>query len=121
MFMLLIVARKIHCINWEKIWSSREYEGQRVRKIREFNLVLLVSGVGDCILIRVGCGMKCWPLIWGGGRDELEEGGVRCLFGGSTFMILSKVREEGLRVGFMKGCYAKLTMVKIHPFGVIHG
>jgi len=49
--MLLIVARKIHCINWEKIWSSREYEGQRVRKIREFNLVLLVSGAGDCMLM----------------------------------------------------------------------
>jgi hypothetical protein len=73
--MLLIVARKIHCINWEKIWSSREYEGQWVRKNREFNLDLLVIGVGDCMLIRVGCGIRCWSLNMRRGSGRVRRGG----------------------------------------------
>jgi hypothetical protein len=64
-------ARKIHWINWENVYSSKEYGGLGVRRIREFNLALL--------------GKWCWHLY-----DNQ---------GGLWFKVLvAKNRIEGGRV-----------------------
>jgi hypothetical protein len=70
-------ARKIHWVNWEQVCFSKEYEGLRVSRIREFNLALLekwccrlYDNQGGFFVflflgISVDCGLKYWLLNMG--------------------------------------------------------